>query len=131
MRYTIELEIPALQSCLHAVLACVTRLCRTSVGSEDPAFQQAVLAACSNAIRQSYGGDNASACLELCFYVSDNELAVDLVDYGRPCALSEQGNAPLGLIFSAADADEVRYERVGDHNLLHLMRRGPRRLGAA
>lgn len=131
MRYTIELEIPALQSCLHAVLACVSRLCRTSVGSEDPAFQQAVLAACSNAIRQSYGGDNADARLELCFYVSDNELAVDLVDYGSPCALSEPGNVPIGLIFGAADAYEARYERVGDHNLLHLLRRGPCHVDAA
>lgn len=119
MRYTIELEIPALQSYLHAVLACVSRLCRTSVGSEDPAFQEAVLAACSNAIRQAYGGDNAGARLELCFYVGDNELAVDLVDYGGPCALSAQS---LG----AGQADEVRYERVGDRNLVHLLRRGRR-----
>ena len=124
MRHTIELEIPALQSCLHTVIACVSRLCRTSVGSEDPEFQQAVLAACSNAIQEAYGGDNAGQRLELCFHVGENELAVDLVDYGTPCALSEQGNTPLGLSFAPGHADEVRYERVGDRNLLHLLRRG-------
>ena len=124
MRHTIELEIPAVQSCLHAVIACVSRLCRTSVGSEDPEFQQAVLAACSNAISQAYGGDNAGERLELSFHVGDNELAVDLVDYGIPCALSEGGDRPLGLIFGPGYADEVRYERLGNCNLLHLLRRG-------
>jgi anti-sigma regulatory factor (Ser/Thr protein kinase) len=120
MRYTIELHVPALQGYLHTVVACVARLCRTSIGSDDPDFQRAVLEACTNAICHSYGGDNAKAQLELCFYVGDGSLSVELVDYGRPLAADP---APAGLALCPQLADEIRYERQGDHNLLTLLRR--------
>jgi anti-sigma regulatory factor (Ser/Thr protein kinase) len=125
-RYTTELEIPALQSYLHAVVACVSRLCRTSVGGEDPEFQQAVLAACSNAIRRAYGGDDAAARLELRFHVGENELAVELLDYGSPIAPEN----PADLSVGQGHADEVRYERVGDCNLMRLLRRSPKQVAA-
>jgi hypothetical protein len=125
-RYTTELEIPALQSCLHAVVACVSRLCRTCVGGEDPEFQQAVVQACSNAIRRAYGGDDACARLELRFHVAENELAVELLDYGGPIAAED----PAAISLGPGQADEVRYERVGNCNLLRMLRRSPRQLAA-
>lgn len=121
MSYEIELRLPALQSCLHVVDACVGRVCRTALGGENLYLQEAVRAACLHAIEHAYGGGDVDYRLELCFAVDTQELRVTLVDTGaRTNALQR---SPLAEI--ASQLSGASYERHATTNIVTFVCRKP------